>query len=394
MDNEEPARKKCAFRCGRLLTKDNTAKEHIVINAIGGRKTVLWFICKHCNNETGERWDAELAKYLNPLSLLLGITRQRGEVPSQKFRTSSGNQVELHYDGRMDIAHPKHEVTTDGTSISIKVSARSMKEMRKMLEGMRRSHPALSNRTIDELMSNVTESSTYSPELIEYPLDMGGEKAGRSLVKSAVSLVSDAGIDPSACDLALDYLLNESGEPCFGYYYDKERDLVVNRPTGHPFHCVSVKGDSDTGTILAYVELYSLHRMVMCLSESYTGKDFAHSYAIDPTNGEEIDVDVDLDISIPEIWKAYDYEKFDYEVRESSLVGLIEYSDALGFEGSLKRATERAVEYAFTRCNAEPGEYLTDEQLKQVIADAVTHMESFLLHNAERFGYAPPPNAE
>ena len=67
----------CAFRCGSRITEDTSTKEHVVPNAIGGRKRVTGFICNSCNNKTGAVWDAELARQLNPLGLLLGIRRQR-----------------------------------------------------------------------------------------------------------------------------------------------------------------------------------------------------------------------------------------------------------------------------------------------------------------------------
>ena len=139
-------------------------------------------------------------------------------------------------------------------------------------------------------MSTAKAASHYSSEWTGFNLEIGGAKAGRSIVKSAVALVHDAGVDPNRCDLALEYLLNEGAEPCFGYYYDEDHDVVINRPVERPFHCVHVEGNSNTGTLLAYVELYSLHRLVVCLSASYSGRAFRNTYAIDPVKGEELDL--------------------------------------------------------------------------------------------------------
>ena len=70
MDEVEMADPMCAFRCGSRVTEDTSTKEHVVPNAIGGRKRVTGFICNSCNNQTGAVWDAELARQLNPLGLL------------------------------------------------------------------------------------------------------------------------------------------------------------------------------------------------------------------------------------------------------------------------------------------------------------------------------------
>ena len=387
MDKTESAHPKCFLQCGEPLTKANSTKEHIILNAIGGRKTVSDFICKGCNDRSGSDWDAELAEKLNALSLLLGINRQRGEVPSQVFSTISGGQVELHPGGRMNIGIPHHEVIADGTGTKVKMTARSMPELRNMMKGLLRKYPSLRNQSLDDLMSTAQTGTFYSSDLTEYVLDFMREKAGKSLVKSAVALVFDAGIDPGHCDLAIDYLLTESGDPCFGYYYDKDRDLVTNRPRNKPFHCVCVKGDSDAGTILGYVEFYSLYRVVLCLSESYSGENFTNVYAIDPVEGLEIDIRIDLDLSIQDIRSIYRYEKFDDAVKNSAAASLFNYISAMDFDRALERTITDAVEYAFANCEAKQGEYLSDEELQQFIEDIFERMTPFLVHNAARFGF-------
>ena len=375
----------CIFQCGNRLADDTSTKEHVVLNAIGGRKTVTGFICNDCNHETGTTWDAELARQLNPLSLLLGISRQRKGVPSQVFPTSSGGKIQLRSDGRMTIGEPSHEVATDGSTTRLKITARSLEELRNLIKGMRRKYPSLKNQSLDDLMSHAKAGRFYSPDLTEITLDFGGPAAGRSLVKSAVALVYDAGVDPNVCDLALDYLLNESAKPCFGYYYDEAKDLVLNRPVERPFHCVYVEGHSDTGTILGYVEFYSLHRMVLCLSKSYSGKDFANLYAIDPVKGEELSVEVDLDLSMSDIHSAFEYEKFDETVRNSAIVDLFNYIVKVDFDRALDRAVGDAFEYAFENCDAEHGAHLTSEQLRQLMEDAIEKLTPFIIHNADRF---------
>ena len=74
----------CAL-CDMEITEKNDTKEHLIPNAIGGRKKIKGFICNSCNKASGDNWDSELAKQLNPFSLFFGITRERGEAPSQLF---------------------------------------------------------------------------------------------------------------------------------------------------------------------------------------------------------------------------------------------------------------------------------------------------------------------
>ena len=236
-------------------------------------------------------------------------------------------------------------------------------------------------------MSTAKAASHYSSEWTAFDLALGGEQAGRSLVKSAVALTYNAGIDPNRCDLALEYLLNERAEPCFGYYYNKDSDVVINRPVKRPFHCVHVKGDPDTGTILGYVELYSLHRVVLCLSESYRAKAFTNSYAIDPVKGEEVDLNIDLDLRISDVRSAYNYEMCDEGVRRSAVSSLVECIVAADFNRALDRNIRGAVESAFAKCDAEQGDYLTDAQLHQLIEDIFQDLAPFIKHNSERLDH-------
>ena len=67
---------------------ENRSSEHITLAALGGRRTVSGFICRTCNSDTGNTWDAALANDLEDLARLLAISRQRGSVQSKMVYTS------------------------------------------------------------------------------------------------------------------------------------------------------------------------------------------------------------------------------------------------------------------------------------------------------------------
>ena len=375
----------CAL-CEQHLTPETDSREHVIPKAIGGRKAVTGFICRSCNNNHGADWDAELTNQLNPLSLFLGISRQGGNVPAQILPTFSGDKVRLSADGTMNIAIPKISTAKDGESTRLEIHAPSRKELRQALKGMQRKCPKLKSMDLDNLMSQTRDKSFYSEDPIEISQSFGGPEAGRALVKSALSLVFDAGVDPRKCDLALDYLLNPSGNPCFGFYYDDERDLVTNRPSGVPLHCVSVKGCKKNERLLGYVEFYGIHRMVLCLSESYTGKDFTHLYAIDPISGKELDITVDLELSISDIQTTYQYEKIDDNSRLAAITDVFDVAYRRDFDRAMDRVIHKAVEYAFANCGASYGETLSEDQLKLLTSLILEQLEPFILHNRAFFG--------
>ncbi len=374
----------CALQCGNQVAGGNSSKEHVIPKAIGGRKTVGGFICRSCNSQTGEAWDAVLANQLKPLSLFLGIKRQGGSVPPQVLSTSDGGAIQLHPGGRRTISKPSVAIEREEGATRARISARSRKEARRVLKGLLKKHPS-EQRSIDDLMSGVHEASSYSPAWTEVKLDFGGHKTGRSLVKSALALVYDAGIDPKSCNLALAYLLGEGGDPCFGFYYDKDRDLVIHRPLCRPFHCVYVKGNADSGTILGYVEYFSLHRVVLFLSDSYSGEDFENIDAIDPVSGERLDLDIDLELELGDVLSVVACEKEDWTVRQDAAEHLLGHIVNVDFDRALSEVIEEAIEQAVANCEAEPGEELTDRQVQQLVGDMMQVLEPFILHNSEKW---------
>ena len=109
-----------------------------------------------------------------------------------------------------------------------------------------------------------------------------------------------------------------TGEPCFGYF--NVRDLVKDRLIHTFFHCVWTRGDSLRKQAVAYVDYFSVQRIVACLSSKYAGEDFSCGYAIDLLTGQELDLEVDTDISSDEIRRIYDYEMVDNDIAEKAAV--------------------------------------------------------------------------
>lgn len=67
-----------------------------------------------------------------------------------------------------------------------------------------------------------------------------------------------------------------------------ETDVVLNRPQNTFFHCVHVQGDPQTRGVLGYVEYFGYLRLVVMLSNAYSGRAFSECYAVDPVAGLEL----------------------------------------------------------------------------------------------------------
>lgn len=367
---------KCAL-CDVEITQENDSKEHVIPNAIGGRKKVKGFICGGCNNAAGDDWESELASQLNPLSLFFGISRERGEPPSQLFETTGGDKVTLKADGSMGIEKPLYSESPlgSGAGVKIQIRARSMPEAKRMLQGVKRKYPKVD---LDELLDNAKPESSYCPDMLHFNFSFGGHEAGRSIVKSALALAVSSGISAEKCTEATNYLRNDEAEACFGYFYEK--DLVKNRPKGVPLHCVSIKGCSKTKQVIGYVEYFGVQRVVLCLAGSYEGKDVSGTYAINPITGEELDLLVDLNLSSSEIREAYDYKKIPNGSVEAAFGEVISAGVKASFEKEKDRVLNEAVKHAFENCGAKEGEMLMPEHVDKLAGLVMEKLESFILH--------------
>jgi hypothetical protein len=123
----------CAL-CETTISAESGSEEHLIPNALGGRRKASGFLCRHCNSATGESWDAELAKQLLPLCLLFDISRERGDPPGLRVETSAGERLTLGPNGTLARSAPVFTRTPSPSGkTQYRVEARTMDEARQIL---------------------------------------------------------------------------------------------------------------------------------------------------------------------------------------------------------------------------------------------------------------------
>lgn len=287
---------RCAL-CPAELTADNYTGEHIIPHALGGRRKVPYFICRQCNSEAGEVWDAELVKQLNWFAVALNISRQKGVPASQAVTTVSGEKLLMHPDGTLSpMAVNFSEATTEDGRAKISFNARTIPEARQILKGVAKKYP---KSDLEVMAADLRTTSRPLDEPIHMTISVGGHLTGRSITKTAVAMASHMGIAMADCAMALRYLVDPASEVVWSAFH--LRDLLVHRSAGHLCHVVAVAGDADSGRLLGYVEFFGAFRFVVILSQDYQGPVVQKSYTLDPVSGEELAVDVALSLSTAEL---------------------------------------------------------------------------------------------
>lgn len=352
-----PAKSMPCIVCQSPITPKIDSREHVFPNAVGGRLKVREFVCRFCNSGAGETWDTALAKQMQPLCHLFAVVRDRGELPPLPIVTTAGEKLTMLPKGGFTLSKPELTRARIAEGTAIRIQARDMAEARRMLAGLKKKHP---NLDVEAELSKVEGSIAYPKGAVHHALQFGGDEAGRSMVKTAAAFARHLGVPTTACDIAAVYLRNKEATPPFGYYHAS--DLVKNRPAGVPFHCVAVNGDPATGLLLGYVEYFGAVRIVVCLSETYSGSAVGGCHAFNPTTGLPLSAEVSLPLDREEIAAIYAYERTTPEAMGGALGAVIGPAIKRNHEAGLKHAQEDAARYAFANCGAKPGDKLTPEQ--------------------------------
>jgi len=360
--------------CNRLIDELNDSREHLILNAIGGRKRVRGLLCRVCNPTAGYTWDKELASQLAPLSSLFAVKRQRGETQPQKVTTASGETFYRRPDGVLVPSRPvyKEVPRSDGT-VQVQIQARTMEEARDVLRGAKRKYP---NIDVEKTLAKVQIEQRYLDEPVRFSCGIGGAQAGRSIVKSALCLAVSSGVDPRACTDACAYLKKAEAVPCFGYYY--QRDLLLNRPKAVPLHCVAVSNRGTEGQLLAYAEFFGVHRVVIRLAEDYAGPDIHVSYAVNPMLGKKLDVTFSLAFPREDIAACYAYERIPPGSIEAAYDEVMPVALKNDLQREWQRAWQSALSYGLANCGAASGEMITAEHMRRASQLAAEKLQPFV----------------
>lgn len=365
--------KKCAL-CSNILSSANQSKEHIIPNAIGGRKKTGGFVCIDCNNRCGQTWDAELAKQLNWFCLAVGVRRERGSVPKQIVQTVGGDRYWLLSDGSL---HPESSHSTEllGDQVTIKMTAKTLEEARQRLKGVVRKYPKFD---VAKALEEAEIKTTYldSPILISH--SWGGPDAGRSVVKTALAFASECGVSPAQCEKARECLQPDSKAMPFGFFYLS--DLVQSRPESEIFHCVSLHGDPKKKRLWSYIEYFGLCRVVVLLSDVYVGPHRYETYALNPRNGEPIAVKVATEIPDEQFSLAIQGDGFDQEIYEAAM----NYAFPIIIDISWRRArgnvVREGVQHAVRKLGIKVGQDIPRERAAEFSSLMMEKISPFIDH--------------
>ena len=173
----------------------DTKPEHILLNALGGRKTTKRVICSKHNIDFGGDIDDDLARQLEVLRNYLQLESGTGKPPPALKNLQSGaERINIGSDGKPQLVKPPFTVTDlPGGKFDVQIYARTPEDIRNMAPHL----AARLRMPEEEVIKQIAQSGQASliekrPEGVHHRIAFGTEKSLRSVTKSCLVLFATA----------------------------------------------------------------------------------------------------------------------------------------------------------------------------------------------------------
>lgn len=296
----------CIF-CPNELT-DDTKPEHILLNALGGRKTTKLVDCSACNCTFGSTIDNEVATQVAIIRNMLQLESGTGRAPPmlRNVQSASGT-INLKNDGAPElVAKPFTLQKFPDGRFNLQIMTNSIEEAARYVPHIAAQIGCSEEELLEKLKSATGALVEQQVGTVPHHLGLGGPLAVRSATKSALvlwaTLVGNDEVRSAPYDdvrrfvVSDDNVFNRSRSHLDSRYLPYGDEL--QRRFGKFFNLIYVRSDA-TGRVVAHFTLYNIISWQIVLAEA-GGTPNARiglvSNPLDPgewsdTIADEIDID-------------------------------------------------------------------------------------------------------
>lgn len=346
--------------CDNALTRE-TAPEHVLLDAFGGRMTTKRAICTTCNNRFGGSIDKAFAEQAAHLRNMFQMPSGSGKDPPglRNVDVIDGAKIDLLPDGTPQQRSKPFQVTkNENGSFDIAISVRSLDDMARFVPDI----AAQTGKSVDETWKALegTEATVISkPAGVQnFQLSFGGTDPMRSIVKSClVLLATSVGSEalkgePFAAARAF---VMEGGDE-----FNLARCAIDGRPLpndvaealatefGPMFNLIVVKSDAG-GRTVGYFVLFNLYGWEVCLAESSAPPNVSVALASNPLAPQNWSVNPAAASTLDFEWLAAATDEGVEEEAFRRISAAMDHQFPVAQERARKRETGRIVDDVFSR---------------------------------------------
>jgi len=352
-------------------------EEHILLNALGGRRTCRGIIDVTTNSRFGKEIDNALADVMLPVRVLLALRDGDNKLPPPIKRVPGDDGVLYNLAPK---GVPSLSTTRVGVSypepgrVRIEGTVHSLAELRRYLERTLAKH----NIPFEHIAQQVQMSMAPAPP-VTFSLEFD-ERCYRAIAKMACNLLamgrpalfSQNNFDP------IRSFVSAGGSPIPHVALSVETiDIDADgRALGPLDHLLLVRGDAKSGRVEALAALYKHIQFIVHLGTMDLDRDIAFAYRLDQDGRGERRGDQDprdLTLHIPSFARAQERQvAMGEEALNRAMTALFTTVSALQGERRLTEIVRTSWDEAFA---GEPeGTIITDEHFQRFARLASPHI--------------------
>lgn len=367
---------KCIF-CENDLAPD-TKPEHILLNALGGRKTTRRAICSRCNNDFGGTIDDALTKQVEVLRNLLQLESGTGRPPPMLKGVQAGSDpVKIDRDGRPEYVRPPFTVTDlpDGTR-KVEIHVRSEEEVKKILP-----HLAAKLGTNEaELAKQIAAQGQAArieerPGPMHFPITLGNQQTLRSATKACFVLLST--VVPTDVLRAAPFAAARDFVLRGGETFLKARTQIDSRDFpgseelqsrfGRFVNLIYIRSDS-VGRVIGHFTLYNIISWQILLAEKDGPPNQQVALVSNPLEPAQWSDDASTLPDISFEWLATDDRVYELQRAKARLERMVAHH----LKQSSASEAERIVADVFKRHGVKDGQPISDPAIRQAIKEELS----------------------
>lgn len=364
--------------------------EHILQNFLGARWTSREIVCNRVQSQFGESIDLALEQGLRSFRNLLGTKGGRGgDAPTLRhIKGSQGNHYHLKPGGVPCLSKPAIQTTISENGIhDVRIRASDMRQFDWAMAEVAHRFPGI-ELDRDAWKSSAEVTDEYMMERLHVGSSIGGLDYFRGLLKAVFNLlgVNAANIALHPCfDAVRTFILSGTGDVAQHIRWPNNSRPLPASTLERFDHVIFIH--SRKNAVEGFVEFFGGIGHMVCLSDTYEGRDFSFGYRVNPlrnSNPAEMR-DPPINRSLVPLFD-HGYEEPDEEARTIYVDRINQF---LADHSKLARENEieRIVDQWFA---AHTGEILSEEILRDLTHRVSLFMQSMLMRNGRRKNITAP----
>ncbi|TAL32267.1 MAG: HNH endonuclease [Phenylobacterium sp.] len=360
-----------------------TKPEHVLLNALGGRKTSKKLICSVCNNEFGGSIDAALANQVPLLRNLLQLYSGTGKPPPTIKGVKAGDEVvDFLPNGTADSRASPFRIIREDEGIRLEVDVRSPEHLAEMIPHIAAQVKMPEDRVRQLLPDGEARAIQRRVGSMHGRFSFGGELAIRSMVKACLEITALAvGNDVTRStpfDLARSFV-NVGSETFVRERTHLDDRLLPNVAQlielyGTAFNLVCVRSD-EHGRVLGHFTLYNMLAWQVVLAEEGGPPNLQLALVSDPMNQANWSEEPSVIDDVSWAWLASPSHADFATVMPQRVGAILKLANDIG----TSRAIERIVGDVFERHGVSGDVVVEDEAMKEAILSEAIHRAAHLL---------------